>query len=173
MALLTNQTLVNNAVSFFEDIGEVGSLGDALYTTDSISGLGLVIPAGGALSIVSNAIPVPPDSLYATADNFVLSASVVLSGMVYSTTALGLLTFQLAYNTNDGDTVYSSFNPLTVSNSITDIGISITTVVANTGVESSDLILYATNNTGASITCDYEISGISFIKLSTGGTTQL
>jgi len=173
MALLTNQTLVNKTISFFEDEGEGGFGGDALLTTPLITDVGLVIASGGGLVTVINPIPVPPDDTYSPADNFILSATLNLSSITYATTALGLLTFQLVYNTDDGATEYSSFTPIFISNLITDVELTLTAVVANTGFESSDLRLYVRNNTGSSITLDYALSNIYFLKLSTGGTTQL
>jgi hypothetical protein len=161
MSLLTNQTAINPTTDFFSnDAPLIQYLLDPSDTPETF-------PVGTGVQIATFPIP----DRYKPEDNFLYNGgAVVLSNITFTGSISGSIFVTLDY-TND-DTTYN-VGASTYINSSNLVAIVLPPLIANTGVNYSNVVINVTNNTNLSLTADYLFGHSYFLQLSSGGVELL
>jgi hypothetical protein len=161
MSLLTNQTAVNQTTSFFDNKAPL-----IQYLLDP-SDVPETFPVGSQVQIATFPIP----DRYNPEDNFLYSGGVILlSNITFTGSISGSIFVALDYTNND--TTYS-VSASTYINSSNTVYITLPPLIANTGVDYSNMIINITNNTNLSLTANYLFGQSYFLQLSSGGVELL
>ena len=161
MSLLANQTAVNPTTGFFSKNAPL-----IQYSLDP-SDAPEPFPVGSQVQIATFPIP----DRYKPEDNFLYSGGVVaLSGITFTGSISGSIDILLDYTNND--TTYA-VSASTYINSSNPVYITLPPLIANTGVDYTNMIINMVNNTNLPLTANYLFGGSYFLQLSSGGVELL